>query len=295
MLAVDSENTVYKWQFNSSNDVAHAVRRAFHDHQHTYYQEVVNRQEWAPDVLSGNSPEKAQDSFMYRDQNGIRSILLDDDNCNCFSSLSFGRGMCYDDGRDYSTILTEPEVNNCFSIFNSISFPILKLMFYTLLFGKLFLFFFFFLFFFSIFSLELLTKPVLNQCCSSTCDQIPCRNGGTCIPVYENNSYACQCPPIAEGKHCEEVQWTAFWWYDANTAWPDWEEDVLKYDFGHCNSTDPTVLDAFPGQRWKIPPRCLLLTRKTPFTNGNSTPAMMLLMQSGAHSMITSTHIIRKW
>ena len=101
MLAVDSENTVYKWQFNSSNDVAHAVWRAFHDHQHIYYQEVVNRQEWAPDVLSGNSPEKAQDSFMYRDQNGIRSILLDDDNCSCFLSLSFGRGMCYDDGSYY--------------------------------------------------------------------------------------------------------------------------------------------------------------------------------------------------
>ena len=101
MLAVDSENTTYKWRFNSSNDVAHAVWRAFHDHQHTYYQEVLNRQEWAPDVLSGNSPEKAQDSFMYRDQNGIRSILLGEDNCNCYSSLSFGRRMCHNVGSYY--------------------------------------------------------------------------------------------------------------------------------------------------------------------------------------------------
>lgn len=95
MLAVDSENTTYKWRFNSSNDVAHAAWRAFHDHQPTYYRDVLNRQEWAPDVLSGNSPGRVQDSFMYREQNGIRSILLDDDNCNCDSSLSFGHGMCF--------------------------------------------------------------------------------------------------------------------------------------------------------------------------------------------------------
>ena len=98
MLAVDSKNTIYIWRFNSSNDVGHAVWRAFHDHQLTYYRDVLNRQEWAPDVLSGNSPERAQDSFMYREQNGIRSILLDDNNCNCYSSLSFGHGMCFNNG-----------------------------------------------------------------------------------------------------------------------------------------------------------------------------------------------------
>ena len=54
-----------------------------------------------------------------------------------------------------------------------------------------------------------------------------------------------------------------------------------------------TVLDAFPGQWWKTLLRCLQLTRKTPLTNGVSTPAMMLLMQSGAHSMITSSPMIR--
>ena len=103
MLAVDSENTIYKWRFNPNNDVAHAVWRAFHDHQLTYYQDVLNRQEWAPDVLSGNSPKEAQDSFMYREHDGIRSILLDDDNCNCYSSLSFGRGMCFNNTNYYYT------------------------------------------------------------------------------------------------------------------------------------------------------------------------------------------------
>ena len=94
LLAVDSEKTIYRWRFNSSNDVAHAVWRAFHDHQETDYGWVLNKQEWAPDVLSGYPPIEAQDSFMYRWGNSTRSILLDDDNCNCESSLSFGHDLC---------------------------------------------------------------------------------------------------------------------------------------------------------------------------------------------------------
>ena len=95
LLAVDSENTIYRWRFNSSNDVSHAVWRAFHDHQETDYGWVLNQQEWAPDVLSGYPPIEAQDSFMYRWGNSTRSILLDDDNCNCESSLSFGHDLCH--------------------------------------------------------------------------------------------------------------------------------------------------------------------------------------------------------
>ena len=32
---------------------------------------------------------------MYRTQNGVASIMIDDDNCDCFTSLSLGHGMCY--------------------------------------------------------------------------------------------------------------------------------------------------------------------------------------------------------
>ena len=45
-------------------------------------------------MLSGTAPAAYQDSFMYRDQYGVRSVLLDDDNCDCYSSLSMGHGMC---------------------------------------------------------------------------------------------------------------------------------------------------------------------------------------------------------
>ena len=41
----------------------------------------------------GPSPNAAQDSFMYRVQNGVRSLLLDDNNCDCHSTLSMGHGM----------------------------------------------------------------------------------------------------------------------------------------------------------------------------------------------------------
>lgn len=31
---------------------------------------------------------------MYRTQYGVRSVLLDDDNCDCYTTLSMGHGMC---------------------------------------------------------------------------------------------------------------------------------------------------------------------------------------------------------
>lgn len=45
-------------------------------------------------MLSGKKPKAVQDSFMYREQNGVRSLLLDDDNCDCLSTLNLGHGMC---------------------------------------------------------------------------------------------------------------------------------------------------------------------------------------------------------
>ena len=45
-------------------------------------------------LVIGPQPNANQDSFMYRAQNGVRSLLLDDDNCDCYSTLSMGHGMC---------------------------------------------------------------------------------------------------------------------------------------------------------------------------------------------------------
>lgn len=39
----------------------------------------------------------------------------------------------------------------------------------------------------------------------SPCDKEPCLNGGKCLPIYEQNSYRCQCPwQFNVLKHCEE-------------------------------------------------------------------------------------------
>ena len=94
VLAVDSLGTVYKWSFDPKNSVSHAAWLAFHDHQETAHKAVLNSSPWNPVALKGNAPSRPQDSFMYREQNGVKSVLLDDDNCDCLSSLSLGHGMC---------------------------------------------------------------------------------------------------------------------------------------------------------------------------------------------------------
>lgn len=94
LLAVDSQGTVYKWQFNTSNPTAHAAWRAFHDHRVTLAGKVKNSNSWNPTALKGRVSKANQDSFMYREQNGVRSLLLDDDNCDCQSTLNVGHGLC---------------------------------------------------------------------------------------------------------------------------------------------------------------------------------------------------------
>ena len=45
----------------------------------------------------GPTPNRPQDSFMYRRQNGVLSVMLDDDNCDGYTTLSMGHGMCGND------------------------------------------------------------------------------------------------------------------------------------------------------------------------------------------------------
>ena len=94
MLAIDTEGDVYIWKFSSANPTAHAAWKAFHDHAETNYKKIQNNRVWNPKVLKGSAPKANQDSFMYRSQAGVKSLLLDDDNCDCYSSLSIGHGMC---------------------------------------------------------------------------------------------------------------------------------------------------------------------------------------------------------
>lgn len=97
LLAVDSAGTVYRWKFDPSNPTAHAAWNAFYHHRD---QRITHSRAWDPHVIAGPTPNVQQDSFTYRLQNGVRSLLLDDDGCDCYSTLSFGHGLC---GSSFST------------------------------------------------------------------------------------------------------------------------------------------------------------------------------------------------
>ena len=58
-----------------------------------------------PDVLNGSEPKYDQRAFMYREENGVKSVLLDDDNCDCQSNLSL---VCHYGSRSASV--------NCFGV-----------------------------------------------------------------------------------------------------------------------------------------------------------------------------------
>ena len=116
LLAIDSEGTVYQWKFDSKNPTAHAVWQALHDHQETSRGQIVNNKAWDPVILEGKKPKSSQDSFMYRDQNGVKSLLLDDDNCDCLSTLSMGHGMC---GSGHKTKFSKSKVFGVDKLFDA--------------------------------------------------------------------------------------------------------------------------------------------------------------------------------
>ena len=57
---------------------------------------------WNPKVLNGSEPKYDQRAFMYREENGVKSVLLADNNCDCLSTLSLGHGMCNNGSRSAS-------------------------------------------------------------------------------------------------------------------------------------------------------------------------------------------------
>ncbi|XP_068722730.1 uncharacterized protein [Montipora capricornis] len=45
---------------------------------------------------------------------------------------------------------------------------------------------------------------------TSPCESLPCQNGGTCRPLYDTNSYVCQCAKGNNGTFCENGMNMAF-------------------------------------------------------------------------------------
>eukprot|EP00439_Symbiodinium_sp_Y106_P022947 s1625_g2.t2 len=92
LLAIDDLDNQLVWSFDPENPVAHAVFNALKHGTETHF---INGAIWDPRVIKGSKTSNPQDTFMYRQQNGIRSFLLDDDGCDCHSTLSMGHGMCH--------------------------------------------------------------------------------------------------------------------------------------------------------------------------------------------------------
>ena len=92
-----------KWTFNPNNKVAHAAWNAMKHGLATEAGSVKNQQDWKPTIetrdFDGRSnylstPNGVFDSFMYRVQNGVKSLLFGADNCECKTTLSLGKSMC---------------------------------------------------------------------------------------------------------------------------------------------------------------------------------------------------------
>ena len=94
LLAKDGVGTIFKWDFNSSTTTSNAVWSAFQSGIEVQADAVKNAGAWNPTAIAGSFYGVNQDSFMYRVQGGVKGFILDDDNCDCITTLNAGSNMC---------------------------------------------------------------------------------------------------------------------------------------------------------------------------------------------------------
>lgn len=91
ILAKDGAGNIYKWDFANASETSQRVWDSFFSGTEGAWAE---RGAFNPTVLSGGSYTGDQDSWQYRTSEGIKSFLLDDDTCDCNSTLNAGHAMC---------------------------------------------------------------------------------------------------------------------------------------------------------------------------------------------------------
>lgn len=94
LLAKDGVGTIFKWDFNSSTATSTAVWNAFQSGIEVQANAVKHAGAWNPTAIAGSFYGVDQDSFMYRVQGGVKGFILDDDNCDCVTTLNAGPNMC---------------------------------------------------------------------------------------------------------------------------------------------------------------------------------------------------------
>ena len=95
LLAKDGAGNIYKWDFSNSSVTAQRVWDSFYSGTQGSW---ANTGAFEPTVLAGTAPRASQDSWQYRVSEGVVSFLLDDDTCDCYSSLNAGHAMCGSSG-----------------------------------------------------------------------------------------------------------------------------------------------------------------------------------------------------
>jgi hypothetical protein len=97
LLAKDGAGNIYKWDFANASTTAQRVWDSLFSGTEGAW---ANEGNFNPTILAGSSYSGDQDSWQYRTSEGVKSFLLDDDTCDCNSTINAGHAMCGGSGWD---------------------------------------------------------------------------------------------------------------------------------------------------------------------------------------------------
>jgi len=92
LLAKDGDGNIYKWDFASPSATAQQVWDSFTTGAQGRWNNSGDA--WNPEVIAGSFFNTDQDAWQYRESEGVVSFMLDDDTCDCKSTLNAGHAMC---------------------------------------------------------------------------------------------------------------------------------------------------------------------------------------------------------
>ena len=104
LLAKDGDGNIYKWDFASPSATAQQVWDSFTLGTQGIWNNTGDA--WNPEVIAGSFFGTDQDAWQYRESEGVVSFLLDDDTCDCVSTLNAGHAMC---GAGWNQTYAQPD------------------------------------------------------------------------------------------------------------------------------------------------------------------------------------------
>ena len=104
LLAKDGDGNIYKWDFADTSGTAQTVWDSFTQGTQGVW---ANNGAFMPTVIAGGFHGGVQDTWQYRVSEGVASFLLDDDSCDCVSTLNAGHAMC--GGSGWSQTYAQPD------------------------------------------------------------------------------------------------------------------------------------------------------------------------------------------